>query len=236
MTAAAPRPLRPPVLAHLRTRRRHGGVALALVALAATFAPGGGPSSAVAASAQGVNAADSTARPGLDATAAGAGSGDRRPSGALDAPPPGIAIAGADDALVVRDSWAWPTPLPIRVIAPFRAPATPYASGHRGVDLRADPGETIVAPSSGVVSFAGMVAGRPVVSLDHGDGVVSSMEPVSATVAIGDRVGMGEQLGIVGTGGHCDGCVHLGVRVDGEYVSPMLFLGGVPWAVLLPLA
>ena len=28
-------------------------------------------------------------------------------------------------------------------------------------------------------------------------------------------------------------CLHLGVRVDGAYVSPLLFLGGQPRAVLL---
>jgi hypothetical protein len=28
--------------------------------------------------------------------------------------------------------------------------------------------------------------------------------------------------------------VHFGVRIDGEYVSPFLFLGGIPRAVLLP--
>ena len=37
--------------------------------------------------------------------------------------------------------------------------------------------------------------------------------------------------------GHCtDGpsCVHLGARVDGAYVSPLLFLGGGVPSVLLP--
>ena len=74
-------------------------------------------------------------------------------------------------------------------------------------------------------------------SIDHGDGVVSSIEPVVSAVRAGASVGRGDPVGAVGTGGHCDAaCVHLGVRVHGEYVSPMLFLGGVPRAVLLPLA
>jgi murein DD-endopeptidase MepM/ murein hydrolase activator NlpD len=122
------------------------------------------------------------------------------------------------------------------MLEPFRAPPTPYAAGHRGVDLAASPGDAVRAPAGGVVSFAGPVAGRPVLSIDHGDGVVSSIEPVSSSVAAGAVIGEGEPVGTVATGGHCDGaCVHFGVRVHGLYVSPLLFLGGVPRAVLLPL-
>ena len=62
----------------------------------------------------------------------------------------------------------WPVPPPIRVVSPFRAPASPYASGHRGIDLAVEPGTTIMAPESGTVSFAGAVAGRNVVAIDHG--------------------------------------------------------------------
>lgn len=132
--------------------------------------------------------------------------------------------------------WNWPVGPPVSLLEPFRAPPTPYAAGHRGIDLAAAPGATVRAPADGVVSFAGPVAGRPVLSIDHGDGVVSSIEPVVSAMGAGAPVGRGEPVGAVGSGGHCDGaCVHFGVRVHGEYVSPMLFLGGVPRAVLLPL-
>lgn len=131
--------------------------------------------------------------------------------------------------------WRWPVPPPIRVVAPFRAPATPYASGHRGIDIAVQRGATIVAPETGTVSFAGAVAGRNVVAIDHGDGIVSAIEPVDALVTEGQALAVGEPIGVVSSGGHCDsGCVHFGVRIDGEYVSPFLFLGGIPRAVLLP--
>ena len=134
-------------------------------------------------------------------------------------------------------TWSWPVGPPIALVEPFRAPPTPYAAGHRGIDLAVVPDASVRAPAAGVVSFAGPVAGRPVLSIDHGDGVVSSIEPVAASVAAGTRVTEGEPIGTVGSGGHCDAaCVHFGVRVHGEYVSPTLFLGGVPRAVLLPLA
>jgi murein DD-endopeptidase MepM/ murein hydrolase activator NlpD len=94
----------------------------------------------------------------------------------------------------------------------------------------------VVAAASGVVSYAGQVAGRGVVAIDHGGGVVSSIEPVESSVATGASVAAGEAIGGVSSGGHCAArCVHFGVRIDGEYVSPFLFLGGLPRAVLLPM-
>ncbi|MRX45105.1 peptidoglycan DD-metalloendopeptidase family protein [Agromyces sp. Q22] len=135
------------------------------------------------------------------------------------------------------DRWDWPVGPPVVVVGPFRAPPTPYSAGHRGIDLAALPGRTVVAPATGVVSFAGPVAGRGVLSIDHGGGVVSSIEPVAAGVATGAAVRAGDPVAVVTTGGHCDDrCVHLGVRVHGEYVSPLLWFGGVPRAVLLPMA
>lgn len=132
--------------------------------------------------------------------------------------------------------WEWPLAPPVRLTEPFRAPPTPYAAGHRGIDLAAPPGALVRAAADGVVAFAGPVAGRGVLSIDHGDGVVSAIEPVAASVGVGDRVAAGDEVAVATAGGHCDGrCVHFGVRVRGEYVSPLLFLGGLPRAVLLPL-
>jgi murein DD-endopeptidase MepM/ murein hydrolase activator NlpD len=133
-------------------------------------------------------------------------------------------------------AWVWPVPTPIRVLAPFRAPLHRYAEGHRGIDLAVEPGAELVAAGPGVVRFVGWVGDRSLVSIDHGDGVISSIEPVDAGVAKGDVLARGAPIGRLAVGGHCaDGCAHFGVRVHGEYVSPLLFLGGVPRAALLPL-
>ena len=115
------------------------------------------------------------------------------------------------------------------------APATPYAAGHRGIDLAVEPAAVIVAPAAGVVSFAG--SGRPRRGRDRPRR--RSRERDRTGGAVG---GAGQGRG----GGRPDrrrrgralrrGCVHFGVRVHGEYVSPLLFLGGLPRAVLLPLA
>jgi len=156
------------------------------------------------------------------------------PASALESLPGAFAPARA--APVPDDPWRWPVPVPIRVVAPFRAPATPYAAGHRGIDLAAEGGALVVAPADGVVGFAGPVVDRGVIAIDHGDGLVSAIEPVEAVVAAGTSVRAGEVVGRVASGGHCASeCVHFGVRSDGEYVSPFLFLGGLPRAILLPL-
>lgn len=131
--------------------------------------------------------------------------------------------------------WTWPVPPPHPVVRPFVAPDGPYGRGHRGVDLRAAAGSAVRAPDDGVVHFAGYVVDRPVLSIDHGGGLLSSFEPVDAVVARGDPVRRGQVVGTL-LGGHCaSACLHLGARVHGEYVNPLLFLGEVPRAVLLPV-
>lgn len=141
-------------------------------------------------------------------------------------------LAGLAAALTL---WAWPVPAPHSLAQPYIAPATPYAAGHRGIDIRAEAGVEVRAPDAGVVHFAGFVVDRPVISIRHPGGVISSFEPVEPLVATGDRVARGDVIGIL-LAGHCASpCLHLGARIDGEYVNPLLFLGGLERAVLYPL-
>jgi murein DD-endopeptidase MepM/ murein hydrolase activator NlpD len=132
--------------------------------------------------------------------------------------------------------WQWPMIAP-RLIEAYAAPPSPYAAGHRGIDLAAAAGDTVVAPADGTVHFAGVVVDRPVLTLDHGSGVLSSYEPVVVSgLSAGDTVARGSPIGIVGAGAHCsNACLHVGVRIDGAYVSPLLFFDRVPRSVLLPL-
>ena len=150
---------------------------------------------------------------------------------------PGSALVSEQSLIRTHTRWQWPL-RPASVIRPFLAPPTPYAAGHRGIDLAAEPGTTITAPAGATVSFAGVVVDRPVLTLDHGGGVLSSYEPLTATagLAVGSTVRTGDVIGTVATGGHCHGgCLHIGVRIDNAYVSPLLFFDRVPPAVLLPL-
>jgi murein DD-endopeptidase MepM/ murein hydrolase activator NlpD len=137
--------------------------------------------------------------------------------------------------LVAAALWSWPVAAPHPIARPFVAPETPYAAGHRGLDVRAPAGSEVRAPADGVVHFAGFVVDRPVISIRHAGGVLSSFEPVEPLVATGDRVRRGDVIGML-LPGHCaTPCLHLGARVDGGYVNPLLFLGGLDHAVLYPL-
>lgn len=129
--------------------------------------------------------------------------------------------------------WVWPGGV-TEVVAGYEAPEHDYGPGHRGVDV-ATAGEDIVAPSAGTVAFAGHVADRPLVTIDHGAGLVSTLEPVEPTVAAGDRVTRGEVIGTLADGGHAPpGSVHLGARLHGDYIDPLGLLGALERPILLP--
>lgn len=147
------------------------------------------------------------------------------------APVPSTAAVDAGDA----PRWDWPVPAPRIVVRGYSAPDTRYGAGHRGIDLEAAAGTVVTAPADGVVSFAGWVVDRPVVSIRHPDGLVSSLEPVAPLVSAGDAVRRGAPIGSLVTSAHCEGCLHLGARQDGDYLSPLALLGDIPRAVLLPL-
>lgn len=120
-------------------------------------------------------------------------------------------------------------PLASEVVEPFDGPAAPWLAGHRGVDLRAMAGTPVRAPADGVVSFAGTVAERPVLSLRHASvgsrALMSSFEPLDAAVRPGQLVRAGQVIGWVGRGGHCDSrCLHWGLRLGGVYVDPLGWL------------
>ncbi|TWX40383.1 M23 family metallopeptidase [Frigoribacterium sp. ACAM 257] len=131
--------------------------------------------------------------------------------------------------------WSWPVAPPHPVVRAFTAPEHPWSPGHRGIDVGTSTGSSVTAPSDGVVHFSGVVVDRPVLSLRHADGVLSSLEPVISELSAGDPVHRGQVVGTV-QAGHCPDveCVHLGARIDGEYVSPLMMLGLGRPSVLLP--
>ncbi|MGO1517429.1 MAG: M23 family metallopeptidase [Arthrobacter sp.] len=132
--------------------------------------------------------------------------------------------------------WSWPLGGPEAVLDSFVAPPAPWAAGHRGVDLRSATGAGIRSPAAGVVRYAGVVVDREVLTIDHGGGVVSSFEPVTAELDVGARVVRGQQVATTGTGGHCAGvCLHWGVRLNGEYIDPLSLLMDRRPSILLPV-
>jgi murein DD-endopeptidase MepM/ murein hydrolase activator NlpD len=131
--------------------------------------------------------------------------------------------------------WQWPVDPPRRVVKSFVAPATPYGPGHRGIDIAAPANTAVYSPAAGEVYFVGVVVDRPVLSIRHPDGLVSSFEPVVSPLAAGDAVSRGDRVGTL-LPGHCAAtCLHFGVRLYGQYISPLKFLSGIPHSVLLPV-
>ncbi len=133
-------------------------------------------------------------------------------------------------------SWNWPLPPVPEVLRAFDPPARRWLVGHRGVDLAGSPGDTVGAPAAGIVTFVGRIVDRPVIVIDHGSGLRTSLEPVRSTLGVGAIVGAGDEIGMIATGAHCDArCLHWGLRLDGEYIDPLLTIRDTRPSILLPL-
>lgn len=147
-----------------------------------------------------------------------------------------LSTASPEPAGLHSGPWAWPLdPVPT-VLRAFDPPAQRWLSGHRGVDLAGNPGARVGAPSDGIVSFVGQIVDRPVLVIDHGSGLLTSLEPVRSTLARGAIVSTGDEVGVIGTGSHCTGrCLHWGLRLDGRYIDPLLTIHDTRPSVLLPL-
>jgi murein DD-endopeptidase MepM/ murein hydrolase activator NlpD len=123
--------------------------------------------------------------------------------------------------------WVAPVLGELGVTRAFEAPANPFGAGHRGVDLAGAPSSPVLAAGDGVVAFAGMVAARPVVSIDHADGLRTTYEPVDPSVAAGQAVARGSPIGVLAAGHPgcpAAACLHWGLRHGETYLDPMTLL------------
>lgn len=121
----------------------------------------------------------------------------------------------------------WPLDPP-SVTAGFDPPEQRWGRGHRGVDLTGRLWQPVRAALGGEVRFAGPVAGRSVVVVDHG-ATRTTYEPVGASVEVGDRVAAGAVVGRLQlAGSHClpAACLHWGWRRGEEYLDPLALVGG----------
>jgi murein DD-endopeptidase MepM/ murein hydrolase activator NlpD len=133
--------------------------------------------------------------------------------------------------------WIWPVTGP--VVKGFDPPNSPYGSGHRGIDIAAPVGTIVRAPAPGVVSFAGNVGGHLFVTINHGGGLLSTCSFLSGLlVHKGDTVAPGQAIALSGTGhpGDTTPNLHLGVRLNGQYVDPLDYLGAASVVDLIRLA
>ncbi len=123
-----------------------------------------------------------------------------------------------------------PATCPIALRAPL---ATPYTDGfgprgdrfHTGLDYPAPRGTPVGAAASGRVSWAGNLGGGwgIVVTIQHPRGVATMYAHLSkALVSVGQRVTVGERIGLVGATGDASGPhVHFEVRLRGAALDPL---------------
>jgi murein DD-endopeptidase MepM/ murein hydrolase activator NlpD len=155
----------------------------------------------------------------------------------LVGPPAASAAPGTPPPPPLAALWVLPLAGQPTVTRGFEAPTHPYAAGHRGVDLAASAGAPVVAAGDGTVAFAGMIAGRPVVSIDHANGLRTTYEPVQASVGAGQAVARGSPIGTLVTGhAGCptSACLHWGLRRGETYLDPLALLRP-PHIRLLPM-
>lgn len=147
------------------------------------------------------------------------------PARADDAAPPDLVGQGV-----------WPLRPEPEVVASFRPPSAPWGPGHRGVDLAGSVAQPVGSALPGRVAYAGRLAGRGVVTVDHGE-TRTTYQPVRALVAVGDVVAAGGRIGTLELdGSHCfpRACLHWGWIRQETYLDPLLLVGGGP-VRLLPL-
>ena len=129
-------------------------------------------------------------------------------------------------------------PAQLEIAALFDRPTSDWGPGHRGIDLWLGDGESVASPGPGVVTFAASIAGRGVVVVRHPAGLRSTLEPVTASVHVGDSVRAGQSVGALQlAGSHCAprACLHWGVRLGHEYLDPLDVLRGYGPIRLLPM-
>lgn len=135
----------------------------------------------------------------------------------------------ASQGVYVGGELTWPTPSSTRITSVFgyrTHPITGSYSLHSGVDIGAAGGANILSANAGVVIVSDYhsVYGNYVM-VDHGGGIVTLYAHMSKrSVSVGQAVGKGEVLGLVGTTGWSTGNhLHFEVIVNGTHVDPMSY-------------
>ncbi len=106
---------------------------------------------------------------------------------------------------------------------PRRQPTAGASTNHKGLDLAAIIGTTVVASRSGIVSFAGKSRGYGnLIIIDHGNGITTRYGHLSAmNVQTGDKVSQRQKIGEVGNEGVSTGPhLHFEIRKDEIAINP----------------
>lgn len=113
------------------------------------------------------------------------------------------------------------------VDGPVTLPYLPIGqyAGHWGIDYGARPGETVRAPTSGRVTFAGSVAGMRTITIEPVEGFKVSVSYLATVeVSAGQTVTRGQRIATAGRP-HGEPGVHMSLRIGGVYVNPAPQIG-----------
>src|SRR5438093_6243377 len=152
-----------------------------------------------------------------------------------------VVLAAALVIVPSAGAWTWPVEGP--VLQKFVFGDDPYAAGqHRGIDIGAASGATVLAPATGTVSFVGTVpvSGRTL-TIQTPDGYSVTLTHLGSTsVRRGETVPEGSVVATIGPSGeveHDVPYVHLGIRRSEDpngYLDPLRFLPAQPAAPAPP--
>ncbi len=142
-----------------------------------------------------------------------------------------FANANADDGDGGASGFVWPCPSSRRITSGFgpRPQPIPGAStNHKGIDIGASHGASIVAAAGGRVTtstYSGSAGNYVVIS--HGNGLSTVYMHCSALyVSVGDVVSAGQSIAAVGSTGFSTAPhLHFGVIKNGAYVNPRNYVG-----------
>lgn len=110
-------------------------------------------------------------------------------------------------------------PVLTEVIDPFRPPSSFAGPGNRGLEYGQADGRVVVAAAAGLVTFAGGVAGRNVITIEHGDGVRTTYTGLREIwVEVDDFPSRGATIALAESG------FHFGARWGEHYLDPQILL------------
>ncbi len=128
------------------------------------------------------------------------------------------------------NGFKWPVPSSSRITSGFgyrNQPTEGASTYHKGIDIGAPTGTTIVAAAGGsVVTASYSVSGGNYIMIYHGNSTYTIyMHCSKLLVSVGDEVSQGQSIALVGSTGISTGPhLHFAVTVNGEYKNPMNYV------------
>ncbi len=126
--------------------------------------------------------------------------------------------------------FVWPCPSSSRITSYFgdrEAPVAGASTNHKGIDIGASTGTSIVAAEDGevIISTYSPSAGNYVM-VSHGGSVSTVyMHCSQIYVSEGDKVSKGQTIAAVGSTGYSSGPhLHFGIRAGGSYLNPLAYV------------